>query len=119
MKEFARKNFPFFFDFARSVKNQLVVEGQVIRQVGLRALTDRFVRRPRNWAKVLPLQKPLCRNIGGLNLTRPAELPDYMRSLGLTFAEGGHTVYLPPETIMRSSFAPTWPTHPSGQYVAS
>jgi hypothetical protein len=114
MKEFVRNSFPRFFAVARRVKDQLFIEGRVIRQVGPRILLDRFVRTPANWQEQLPLQKPLRREIQGLELAIPEDLAGYLRSNHLPYSEGGHTIYLPPETIAQSPFAPLAAYYPAG-----
>jgi hypothetical protein len=102
MKELIRRRLPRFFSFARGIKDQLVIEARVFRQVGFRILTDRFVRRRSEWQRKLPVQSPRRIKVSKSEWEGLEDLPGWASTTGCNVAEGAHTVYLPPHTFQKS-----------------
>lgn len=105
IKQIVRQCFPKSFSLARRVKGQITIEVQVIRQVGVGVLLDRFSRKPANWKQELPLQKILRFDLRDAPFFKPSDLITWLVSHGLQFSEGGHTIYLPPATVSLTPFA--------------
>ena len=63
------------------------------------------------WEEVLPVQQPL-RFIVDLNVSQGADVTCYLDSIGATYFEGGHTIYIPPDSARRSAFAELLSNYP-------
>lgn len=113
MKEFARKTFPRFFVFARGIKDQIKIEWQMLRQVGLRIVVERILPRNNPWQDTLPLQAPRAFAIPHLAASSPEELVNFLQSIGIEFAQGGHTIYLSPAALASSPFQVLCQNYPS------
>lgn len=89
----------------RSTLGQLLVEAGVIRQVGLRRLWAELAgrRRPGGWETALPVQRPGRVAVPALDARHWQDFTVALASAGLPYAEGTHTVYLPPEALQHAA----------------
>lgn len=103
-KGWASVRFPQFYSLTSKTIDRLIIEYKLIRRVGLRQLFGYRVGGTASWREVLPLQKPRRVVIPGPGFSSAAEILGHLDSKGLTYAQGGHTIYLPPSTFAESAF---------------
>jgi hypothetical protein len=82
---------------------RLSLELRAIRRIGLRQLFGRTIRSEK-WHDILPVQAPRRWVFSETQLRTLEELIDHLERSGSPFSQGGHAVYLPPETLKQSSF---------------
>ena len=107
MKSFVRDQFPGLYSQAWQLKH----EYRIIRQVGLLRLL-RVAAKSEPWQKVLPIQTPQKHVISDFNFNDAQEILDYLKSKRIQFAEGGHTIYLPPKSVEKTGFATLTQNYP-------
>jgi hypothetical protein len=95
-------NAPRAYRMAARIVDQLLIEYRLVRRVGLRDLAGKTLGNTNRWEAVLPLQTAQ-RFVVDLNLS-PESVTRYLDSIVASYMEGGHTIYLPPETARRSVF---------------
>ena len=99
--------------FAGKTKDQIVAELRAARRIGARALVGRFITTKTSWKRVLPLQMVNHVELPANGVTNWRELVDYLKRNNLHFYQGGHAIYLPPESFRASvfgEFADAYPT---------
>jgi hypothetical protein len=87
--------------FAGKIKDQLSVEFRAAWRIGLKRLVGEAFKAPADWEQVLPLQKP--RRVAVMGFASPS-VHEHIDSEGLAYVEGGHAIYLPPESFRKSVF---------------
>jgi hypothetical protein len=96
-------NFPVAYRLAARSVDQLLIEYRLIKRVGLRDLFARTFGKANRWEAVLPIQEPQ-RFVVDVNLSSGRGIADYLDSVGATYSEGGHTVYIPPKAAQKTAF---------------
>jgi hypothetical protein len=94
--------FPKSYYFAGKFKDQLLVEFRAVQRIGVKQLLGRTFKAPADWQRVLPVQTPRRVNIQGLV---EESVLAHLGSAGVPYAEGGHAVYLPTDSIRQSAFS--------------
>jgi len=103
---------PYYLRVAKSVE-KLTVEYKAIRRIGVRHIFGTGLRAA-PWQDVLPVQKTRRVRVPGLSAVTIDELLGHLRSAGVSYAEGGHAVYLPPAAVAGSAFRVLAPDYPPG-----
>ena len=92
---------PGLYWIACSIKFRLTIEIQLIRRVGLLRLFGNGLRIGTRWQKVLPIQEPRRPSSGVLEFDAKRSLARFLEAGGIAYGEGGHTIYLPPDSARR------------------
>ena len=103
---------PYYLRVAKSVE-KLTVEYKAIRRIGVRHIFGKGLRAA-PWQDVLPIQKPRRVRVPGLSAESIEELLGHLRAAGVSYAEGGHAVYLPPAAVAGSAFRVLAQDYPPG-----
>jgi hypothetical protein len=96
--------FPEVYSFITKSADRLLIESKLLRRVGPRELLARAFGYTPSWEEVLPVQAPQRYVVPGVTCHDSADLISYLNSIGVNFAQGGHTIYLPPETLKQTEF---------------
>lgn len=96
-------HFPKPYYVAGKLKDQFVAEVRAARRIGLSGLMGKTLGRTSPWEQLLPLQQAR-RIVVSAEIDRADSLLDHLASRQLEYHEGGHAVYLPPETFRASAF---------------
>ncbi len=113
VRGWASVNFPRFYARAGRLKEQLVAEYRVARRVGLRRLIIKAVGATRPWQEVLPRQSPRRFVMAQNRFSTVRDLLNYLNSTGIAYSQGGHTVYLPPDSARKSPFQDVMKNYPA------
>ena len=105
-------SFPRFYLMASRWKYQLTIEYRLIKRVGFLRLLGQTLWRASTWQRELPVQAARCFELPGFDMQTLDELIEYLGSNGIHYAQGGHTVYLPPESARQSAFASIMTSYP-------
>ena len=103
---------PRAYRVAARILDQLLIEYRLMRRVGLRQLFGHTLGNANHWAEVLPVQTPQ-RFVVDLNLSLDGVVARYLDSIGTTYFEGGHTLYIPPAGARRTAFAELLRNYPA------
>ncbi len=98
-------HFPRPYYTAGKTKDQIVAELRAVRRIGVRALIGRFIATKDSWKRVLPLQMVRQVELQAKGVTSWKELIDYLQQNNLPFYQGGHSIYLPPDSFRASVFS--------------
>ena len=79
------------------------LEFRAIRRVGFRRFVGKTLNKEK-WHDILPLQAPRRWAFPQLNVQSLEELIQELRRTATRYSEGGHAVYLPPESLRNSTF---------------
>jgi len=96
--------FPEVYSFITKSADRLLIESRLLRRVGPRELLARTFGFTPSWEEVLPVQAPQRYVVPGVTCNDSADLISYLNSSGVNFAQGGHTIYLPPEALKQTGF---------------
>lgn len=99
---------PYYLRLTKSVE-RLAVEYKAVRRIGVRQIFGKTLKTTA-WQEALPVQTPRRVSVP-LSAQTLEELKAHLGEAGAAFAEGGHALYLPPESVERSAFKVL-----SGQY---
>lgn len=77
---------------------RLFLESQAIKHILCDALTMHFWRRCFSCPDLPVTQSPLSWNLDINDISTPATLITFLKSQNVFFIEGGHTIYIPPQT---------------------
>lgn len=113
VRGWASVNFPRFYARAGRLKEQVIAEYRVARRVGLRRLVVRAVGATRPWQEVLPRQSPMRYKIDQPGFNTVEDLLNHLDSTGASYSQGGHTVYLPPDSARKSLFQDVMKKYPA------
>lgn len=94
-------NFPDAYAVAGRTRDQLTSELRTIRRVGLTRLVKETLGKKSTWQEQLPVQSP--RHIANSGASAEMSLVDYLHAAGASYREGGHAVYLSPESLRRTA----------------
>jgi hypothetical protein len=97
-------HFPKPYYFAGRTKDQIVAELRSARRIGARAIVGRFITTKTSWKRVLPLQMVRHVELPASGVHNWQELAQYLERNNLQFRQGGHAIYLPPESFRASAF---------------
>ena len=106
-------HFPRSYYVAGKTKDQVVSELRAIRRIGLKEVINRFVGKSPSWQKVLPVQAFRRSAVPNSNIRTWKELVDYLQEHGLEYHEGGHAIYLPPDTFKSCVFSQLSTNYPA------
>jgi hypothetical protein len=97
--------YPRTYYFAGKAKDQVIAELRAARRIGARQLAGRLIGTQPSWKKVLPLQSLRRIVLPSSNIATFEELVQYLKKNKLQYHEGGHAIYLPPESLKESAFS--------------
>lgn len=106
-------HFPKPYYVAGKLKDQLVAEVRAARRIGLGGLMGKAFGNNAPWEQILPIQKPRRVSLQNLNLADEDSLRAYLGTENISYDEGGHAVYLAPESFRASLFGPLAAGYPS------
>lgn len=98
------KTTPKFYGFAASANKRIVCEIKILKQFGLGSAYRKLRGRKPQWQKILPIQKPRRVEIASGEVGPECDLLTFLKLHKVDFEEGGHTFYLPPESLQKSPF---------------
>ncbi len=84
---------------------QMLLELRLIHRVGVAQLAREIFGITAPWYEALPVQQPRRLQVPGVQVKNHDELQAYLRSRGVKYMAGGHTVYLPPDSWSQTAFA--------------
>jgi hypothetical protein len=86
---------------------------KLIRRVGPKQLLGKALGgSTRPWQEVLPLQSPQRFSLAGASFANAEEIKSHLDSLGASYMEGGHTIYVPPGSARASALNPLLSNYP-------
>jgi hypothetical protein len=97
--------FPEVYSFLGKTAERLKIEFKLLRRVGVRELLARTFGLAPSWEEVLPVQAPQRYVVPGVTWDDSSALLSYLNATGANFAQGGHAIYLPPETLKQTVFS--------------
>ena len=103
-------HFPRAYFSAGRAKDQVLSEVRTIRRAGLSSILKQTLGKATPWQDALPIQSP--RTIS-LDLERLPSVENYLGQLGVSYFEGAHAIYLPPESIENTVFRSLVNDYPS------
>lgn len=103
---------PYYLRVAKGVE-KLAVEYRAIRRIGVRQLFGKSLKAA-PWQEVLPLQRPRRVGVPGLSARTLEELMAHLEESGAAYSQGGHALYLPPESVAGSAFRVVAAQYPPG-----
>ena len=115
-------NFPQAYSFMTRSFDRLSIESKLVRRIGVRELLSRAFGLTPSWEDVLPMQAPQRFVVPEIKLDNTADLLNHLRSTGVTFAQGGHAIYLSPEALGETAFrfiADNYPSNAGLKIVSS
>lgn len=92
-------HFPRAYSTAGKTKDRMISEFRTIRRVGIFRLLKESFGKPVPWQQALPLQSPRTLALPEIAVPTVNALVDHLRSLGAPYAEGGHAIFLPHESV--------------------
>lgn len=95
-KQSIKKTFPQSFQKLRAFKDQCVIEGNTLKQVGVTRILKQFFCAPQKWKTELPLQRIRKLHVNETSL-------EDLKASGASLKQGGHAVYFSPESINKTS----------------
>jgi hypothetical protein len=97
--------FPSLYALAGTTKDQIISEVRAMRRIGLPKLLGGSFGKVEHWAAVLPVQSPQNFELNCEPLVTTDALLKYLKTSGALYREGGHVVYLPPESFRNGIFS--------------
>ncbi len=104
-------HFPRTYATAGKTKDQIRSEVKTIRRIGLSRLVKETLGKQQQWNDVLPIQSPRTVSVAGIFTSQNAA--DYLKSLNIRYSEGSHAIYLSPDSLTRTAFAPIMLNYPA------
>lgn len=105
--------FPNLYRFTTRTADQLIMDYKLIRRVGPRQLLGKALGSgTRPWQEVLPLQSPQRFSVTGLGFNSAEDIQRHLDLLGASYTEGGHTIYVPPQSARLSAFSAIMSNYP-------
>ena len=105
--------FPSLYALAGNTKDQITSEIRAMRRIGLSKLVSDAFGRVEDWATVLPLQSPQTFELNSVSLPNTDALLQYLKSTGASYREGGHAIYLSPQSFRAGIFADVAANYPA------
>jgi hypothetical protein len=97
-------HFPEQYFFLGKLRDQFASEYRVAKRIGIKNLWEKAIGTPASWQDVLPLQAVRRIAIPDLDLSNLESFLNDLTDAGLAYGSGGHAIYLPPETVEKTSF---------------
>jgi hypothetical protein len=97
--------FPDLYARAGNTKDQITSEIRAMRRIGLSKLISDTFGKVDHWAEVLPVQSPQTFELSSEVLITTHHLFEYLNSTGTAYREGGHAIYLPPQSFRSGIFS--------------
>lgn len=94
---------PRAYSAAGRTKDQITSEVQTLRRVGVSRLIKETFGKTTPWQGVLPVQSPRTIVLPGTPATQDL-LIDHLRSVGASYGEGSHAIYLAPASLKLTAF---------------
>lgn len=105
--------FPNFYRLATRTADQLIMDYKLIRRVGPKQLLGKALGgATRPWQEVLPLQSPQRLSLPDTSFANAEEIKSHLDSLGASYMEGGHTIYVPPDSVRQSALGSLMSNYP-------
>jgi hypothetical protein len=98
-------HFPHWYLIAGRTKDRITSEYKVARRIGLRRLVGETFQKPTSWKEVLPVQRPRQIVIENSHLSACKSIAEYLDLQHVPRNEGGHAIYLPPDSLKKTVFA--------------
>jgi hypothetical protein len=95
--------FPRSYFTLTKIKENFIVEAKAIRRIGLGQTIKHTFLKQESWQNALPLQAPRRILLPAAKIESNDQLISSIS--GLAFSEGGHTLYLPPDSWRSGPFA--------------
>lgn len=105
-------HFPKPYYLAGKLKDQFIAETRAARRIGFSGLVGKAFAKPSPWESILPLQKSRRVSVKDLELDKIESLLSYLTSENRNFNEGGHAIYLPPDSFKGSVFGTLAASYP-------
>ena len=102
-KDFVKDNFPGPYSAIHAMYYPVLREARLISKVGIRGLVRHAVRGS-SWLQSLPKQKVRALVITP-GLATLDDLLDHIKSTGLPYSVGAHSVYIPPATLSKTELS--------------
>src|SRR5215218_181846 len=83
---------------------KLSVEFRAIRRIGFRQFFGRTLRTEK-WQDILPVQAPRHWVFPKVQVRTLEELIEHLELTGEPYSQGGHAIYLPPDSLKQSAFS--------------
>lgn len=104
--------FPALYALAGNTKDQITSEIRAMRRIGLSKLLSDTFGKVEDWAEVLPVQSPQTFELGSESVFTTRTLLEHLKANGLSYREGGHAIYLPPQSF-RTEFSNVAANYPA------
>lgn len=104
---------PRAYSAAGRTKDQVTSEVRTLRRLGVSRLLKETFGKPIPWQEVLPVQTPRTIDVSGLRITTADALVAHLGSVGASYGEGSHAIYLPPESVQLTAFKSLTEDYPS------
>lgn len=106
-------NLPGPYSLAANIKDQLTVEYKAARRIGFRQLFSKATGAgAAPWQEILPLQTPRRFTLPELDFKTFDDILAYLDANGAEYAQGGHTIYLPPQAARSTAFQAVMSQYP-------
>jgi len=113
LKNFVRHRMPRTFIFLDRVKDQIEVECDTLRRLGLKSVFRGIAGATPSWQVKLPVQKARLCAIEGLQFSILQDILAHLEKEEISFSQGGHSLYLSPEQWKKSVFSPLAEDYPA------
>lgn len=114
IKEFCRSTFPRTFGVLRDIKDRCVIEGRVLRRVGVRGVVSWMLPARARWETELPVQLPRRIGLNDLSFATYEDIEQHCRSRGAALMIGTQSLYLPPSEWVKTGFGALAAEYPPG-----
>jgi hypothetical protein len=99
--------------FIDRVKDQIEVEYETLRRLGLKSVFGRIAGATPDWQVKLPVQKARIYTIKDLQFSVLQDILTHLAKEKISFSQGGHSLYLSPSQWKKSVFAPLAEDYPA------
>jgi hypothetical protein len=104
---------PRSYSFAGRLKDQIQSEYGAARRIGFRRLVNEAFAKASPWQDVLPLQSPRKFVFDDSTSGRFSSLIEYLKSLDMSYQQGGHAIYLTPDALKQTALKTISEGYPS------
>ena len=94
---------PVVYRLASRMFDQLLIEYRLVRRVGVGRVLRSNLGKTNHWEQMLPVQSAPRFSID-VNLDNEEGWARYLDASGVSYSEGGHTIYISPKEARRSAF---------------
>jgi len=103
IKDRLRTEYPRLYRYVYRGRHHLQAETRLMRRIGLGSLLRMMIHPRPSWQKSLPMQSPRRVVVSGVDVRTKQELMRYVSGIAGAVT-AGHTVYLPPGSVLGSAF---------------